>query len=261
MYSGTIVPLVTPFDPTGAVSKRDVVSLIEYVHADVTALMPTLSSGEGWRLTERQWHDMVSYTVANSHGLPVLVGIQLPDTEGVLRRARLARAMGADAVVVTTPFRMDITQEEIYQHYRTLREGVDLPIFLYNEEAVSGNRIEYETMLRLCELPGVVGVKESSGSPEFTRKLAAAGTGVPVFEGWENLLLASAGIDGFVGPLANLEPGLCNAMLVDPTPDRQEVINAVCENYGVFEDDWYARVKQELGRRGVITPQPSLEQA
>lgn len=260
-YSGTVVPLITPLDENGTVDERSVARLIGHVHTEVTGLMPALTSGEGWKLDDRQWQDVVTYTVKHAGGLPVLAGIQLPDTASVIDRARTAAAIGADAIVVTTPFGADVTQDAIVDHYRAIREAVDIPIFLYNEEALSGNRIEFDTLLRICEIPGIVGIKESSGDAAFTRKTAEAGTGIPVFEGWENLLVDARGIDGFIGPLANLEPALCNAMLVDPTPERQAEINAVCERYGVFLDDWYRWVKKELHRRGVISSPTTHEEA
>lgn len=253
MYRGVIVPLVTPLDESGEVSKRDVERLVASLAGRVSAFMPTLSSGEGWKLSERQWRDMVTYTVAAAKGVPVLAGIQLPDTEAVLRRAQMALELGVSAMVVTTPFRKGISQEEIYEHYRTLRRGTTLPLFIYNEAAVSGNNIELETLLRICKLPDVVGIKESSGSAEFTRKLVAAKTGVPVFQGWENLLLESPGVDGYVMPLANLEPELCQSMLEAPTGEKQASINAVCEKHGLFKEDWYRGLKAELVRRGVIS--------
>ncbi|MFE2012720.1 dihydrodipicolinate synthase family protein [Streptomyces sp. NPDC059491] len=261
-YSGTIVPLITPLDEHGTVDERSVARLVDHVRAEVSGLMPALTSGEGWALDARQWHDVVAYTVEHADGLPVLAGIQLPDTDAVIERARTAAALGADAVVVTTPFGADVTQDAIVAHYRSIRAALDLPVFLYNEEALSGNRIAFETLLRICkEIPGIVGIKESSGDAAFTREMAEAGTGIPVFEGWENLLVDARGIQGFIGPLANLEPGLCNAMLVDPTPDRQAEINTVCERYGVFRDDWYRWVKKELHRRGVISSPTTHEEA
>lgn len=253
MYSGTIVPLITPLRPDGAVDRASVDRLIEYLRPDVTALMPTLSSGEGWRLSESQWREMVEATVTSARGLPVLAGIQLPETEQVIARARIAKQLGVAAVVVTTPFGEGISQEEIFQHYRALREAVDVPLFVYNEAAISGNTIELDTLLRIFALPGVVGVKESSGSAELTRRIVAADHTVPVFEGWENLLLQVPGVAGFIGPLANLEPELCNAMLVDPTPDRQAEIDAACQRFGLFEKNWYRFVKKELSGRGVIS--------
>jgi 4-hydroxy-tetrahydrodipicolinate synthase len=253
MYSGTIVPLVTPLDRDGVVDPPSVEKLIGSISSEVTALMPALSSGEGWKLSETQWSDMVAATRKYSRGLPVLAGIQLPETGQVIDRARIAKRLGADAVVVTTPFRAEISQDEIYAHYRELREAVDIPLFVYNEAAVSGNTIELSTLLRIFALPDVVGIKESSGSAELTRAIVRAPHTVPVFEGWENLMLEAHGVAGFIGPLANLEPQLCNAMLVDPTPERQAVVDEACRRYGVFEDDWYRWVKQELCKRKVIS--------
>lgn len=253
MYRGTIAPLITPMNDAGTVDEQSTARLIDHIRTEVTGLMPALTSGEGWKLDARQWTDIVTYTVRHRGDLPVLAGIQLPETAQVIERARRAADLGADAVVVTTPFGQDVTQNAIIEHYRALRSATSIPIFLYNEEALSGNRIEYDTLLVICQLPGIVGIKESSGDAAFTRKMAEADTGVPVFEGWENLITAATGIDGFIGPLANLEPALCNAVLVDPTPDRQAEVNTVCERYGVFKDDWYRWVKQELHHRGVIT--------
>jgi 4-hydroxy-tetrahydrodipicolinate synthase len=260
MYSGTIVPLITPLDINGAVDTASVDRLIGSVHRDVTALMPTLSSGEGWKLSETQWRDMVAATREYSRGLPVLAGIQLPETGQVVERAWLAEQLGADAVVVTTPFRTDISQDEIFAHYQTLRAAVDIPLFIYNEAAVSGNTIELDTLLRIFALPGIVGIKESSGSAELTRRIVQADHTVPVFEGWENLLLEAHGVAGFIGPLANLEPQLCNAMLVDPTPERQAEVDETCRRYGVFADDWYRLVKQELCKRTVISTDLVVEE-
>jgi 4-hydroxy-tetrahydrodipicolinate synthase len=250
MYAGTIVPLITPLDG-GAVAEKGVQRLIESVRAEVAGLMPTLSSGEGWALSEQQWLDMVSYTLRHANGLPVLSGIQLPDTKSVIERSLVAEELGVSAVVVTTPFGADVSQDAILAHYRELRAAVQVPIFLYNEQALSGNHIAVETLLRICDLPGIAGIKESSGDAALTSKIAAE-LSIPVFEGWENLLSEVTGVAGLIGPLANLEPGLCNAMLAEPSARKQAAINEACEKFGVFKDDWYRWVKQELRSRGVI---------
>lgn len=252
MYQGVIVPLVTPLDESGTVSRKSVKRLIDSVRDKVDGLMPALSSGEGWKLSERQWRDMVAYTAEYAGGLPVLAGIQLPDTRSVLERSRLALELKVNAIVVTTPFQKNISQDEIYEHYRALRQSSSVPLFLYNEAALSGNNIELETLLRICRLPDVVGIKESSGSAEFTRKLVEGKPGVPIFQGWENLLLESVGVDGYIMPLANIEPELCTSMLKTPTAEKQARINAVCEQHGLFKEDWYRGLKAELVRRGVL---------
>lgn len=252
MYSGTITPLVTPLDDNGVVSEQCVRRLIESLRDHVTALIPTLSSGEGWALTGEQWRQMVAATQVHCQGLPVLAGIQLPDTTGVIGRTRQAVALGVDAVVVSTPFGRDITQEEIYQHYAAIRAATEVPLFVYNEAAVSGNHIELTTLARICRLPDVVGIKESSGSSVLTRSIVEAISDVPVFEGWEHLLLDVPGVAGFIGPLANLNPALCNRMLATPTARLQVEITEACERYGLLADDWYRPVKTELVRRGIL---------
>ncbi|GLZ75945.1 dihydrodipicolinate synthase family protein [Actinorhabdospora filicis] len=252
MYHGVIVPLVTPLTDAGEVSPQCVARLIDSVRDEVTAVMPTLSSGEGWLLDEARWRDMVAATVTYAAGLPVLAGVQLPTTDEVVARARVAADLGADAIVVTTPFRKGLSQDELYRHYAVVGEQTALPLFVYHEEAISGNRLDLDTLVRVCALPGVAGIKESSGDAELTRQIARAVPAVPVFEGWENLLVEAEGTAGFIGPLANLEPGLCGLMLRERTQENQDEINAVCERLGLYKDDWYRWTKAELKRRGVI---------
>jgi 4-hydroxy-tetrahydrodipicolinate synthase len=252
MYSGTIAPLVTPLDTYGAVSERCVARLIGSIRKHVTGLVPALSSGEGWALNDEQWCRMVAATCAHCADLPVLAGIQLPDTTGVIARARHAVALRVDAVVISAPSGADVTQEAIYQHYAAVRAAVDIPLFVYNEAAISGNHIELDTLVRICQLPGVAGIKESSGDPEFTKRMVVTIPGVPVFEGWEHLLLDVPDVLGFIGPLANLDPALCNRMLVAPSVELQAEITEACHRYGVLADDWYHRVKSELRSRGIL---------
>jgi 4-hydroxy-tetrahydrodipicolinate synthase len=124
MYRGTIVPLVTPLEENGAVCERSVRRLINSVRDQVTALMPALSTGEGWKLSEHQWQKMVTYIRKYAEGLPVLAGIQLKETADVIARARVAMGFGVDAVVVMPPFRDNASQDEIYEHYRKFRSAV-----------------------------------------------------------------------------------------------------------------------------------------
>ncbi|MGW0901328.1 dihydrodipicolinate synthase family protein, partial [Streptomyces goshikiensis] len=70
MYSGTIVPLMTPLNDDETVDERSTARLIDHVRSEVSGLMPALTSGEGWKLDERQWTDIVTYTVRHSGALP-----------------------------------------------------------------------------------------------------------------------------------------------------------------------------------------------
>ncbi|NGY62438.1 dihydrodipicolinate synthase family protein [Lentzea sp. NEAU-D13] len=260
MLTGTVVPLVTPLTPTGRVSADGVRRLVDSVRDGVVALLPALSSGEGWRLSRDQWTEVVGWAEEFSGDLPVLAGVTLPTTAEVVQRCRLAADLGVDAVVITAPFDPEATQETIFRHYATVREAVALPIMVYNENVLSGNDADAPTLRRICALPDVVGVKESSGSTALTRELVAALPDVPVFQGWEHLLTSVAGVAGLIGPLSNLEPDLCTAALVDPTPDRQSEVDAACARHGLLRDDWYREVKRELCRRGVLDTALTVEE-
>jgi len=252
MYSGIIPPLITPIDKNGEVCEQSVKNLIDLVKPHSTALMPTLSSGEGWALNDKQWRDMVRFTLRHSSGLPVLAGAEYKTTQEVLDKAKIAKRMGVDAVVATTPFRKDISQDEIYKHFEQLKEA-KIPVFIYNEKAISGNSIEYDTILRICKLGNIVGIKEASGSPEFTRKLIDSKLGIPIFQGWEHLCSQSEGVEGYILPLANLEPRLCLDMLNNPTARKQSKIDSLCNRYNLTGNDWYAFLKKELHQRGTIS--------
>ncbi|MAG60283.1 dihydrodipicolinate synthase family protein [archaeon] len=252
MYSGIIPPLVTPVDYDGNVCEQSVKNLIDFVRPFSTALMPTLSSGEGWALNDWQWKDMIKFTIKHASGLPVLAGVEYKTTEEVVEKARRAQRLGVDAVVITTPFEKDITQDEIYQHFLQVRE-VGVPVLIYNEEAISGNSIEYGTIERICGLGNIVGIKEASGSASFTKRIVDSGLDIPVFQGWEHLCYQSKGVDGYIVPLANLEPEVCSEMLRDPTAKKQSRIDSLCKRYNILGEDWYVFLKKELQQRGTIT--------
>ncbi|MCD9141353.1 dihydrodipicolinate synthase family protein [Streptomyces albireticuli] len=251
---GTVVPLVTPVDEDRRVSAPDVARLVASLRGQVAGYMPALSTGEGWHLSTAQWTDVVRLTVEHAGGAPVLAGVELPGVDEIVARAELAAGLGADAVVVPPPWSGDGGAAPLgfVEHYATVVGRSPLPVVVYHENVVSKAPLDLDALLEVCALPGVVGVKESSGSAEFTRKLLEAGPAVPVLQGWEHLLSAVPGVQGFVGPLANLDPAVCDEALSSPGQDVQKRVDALSERYGLLADDWYLHVKEELVRRGTI---------
>ncbi len=252
MIKKIIPPLVTPLDNNWNVCEQSVKRLIEFVSPYSSALMPTLSSGEGWALSDKQFEDMIKFTI-NYSKLPVFAGVEFKTTGAVIEKAKIAKSLGVQAIVITTPFKKDITQGEIYEHFKRIKNEVDVPIFIYNEHAISGNSISFNTLVKICKLGGIVGIKEASGFAEFTLRLVQARLNVPIFQGWEHLCFESKGIDGYILPLSNLEPKICFEMLKSPTKEKQREINLFCEKYNLSGDDWYVFLKKELHKRRIIT--------
>ncbi|UXY27149.1 dihydrodipicolinate synthase family protein [Streptomyces sp. HUAS TT20] len=202
MIGGLTVALVTPVTDTGDVSEDGVARLVATLRPHADALLPALSTGEGTRLTDRQWRTMVAATVRHADGLPVFAGILRPTTAEVAARARAAEELGAAAVVATTPYGPGVRQEDMVRHFTDLTRASGLPVIVYHESWASGNSLDRDTLLRICALPGIAAVKDSAGDPRATRELIAAHPGVPVLQGLEHLLLEC----GSPGPVARVPP-------------------------------------------------------
>ncbi|MFJ2739935.1 dihydrodipicolinate synthase family protein [Streptomyces sp. NPDC087440] len=251
---GTVVPLVTPVDAEHRVCEQSVVRLLDSLRGSVDGYMPALSTGEGWKLSLKQWIDMVHLTVAHADGAPVLAGVEVGGTEQILTRAVLAEALGADAIVVPPPFPVEgRPRPTLVEHFKEIVDESPLPVVVYHENAVSKMELDLAQLREVLSLPGVVGVKESSGDVQFTKELLADEVPVPVFQGWEHQIADVPGVQGFVGPLANLDPRACQAAVTYFSAESQERVNALSEQYQLLADDWYLHVKAELVRRGVIT--------
>lgn len=248
-----LIPLVTPVAANGAVVEQDVRRLMEYVGPQVTAFLPALSSGEGWRLSSAQWYDMISATRRYADGLPVYAGVELGTTAAVVERSSLASELGVDGIVATTPFSPVLDPESAVGHFQAILSHARLPLLIYNESALSGNECDVATLARCCALPGVVGVKESSGVPAMASELMRAVDGIAVYQGWEHLIGQPAGLAGCAVGLANIEPGWCREAASHPTPLARLRVNEACAQYRLFADDWYRHLKAELVRRGILS--------
>lgn len=257
MQRGLIVPLVTPVDHAGEVLEADVASLIGWVRPHVRGLAPALSSGEGWALDGERWRTLLRCVVRHAEGLPVLAGVQCASTAETLRRVRQAAVLGAQGVLVAKPHGERLTQRQILLHYQRVAAATTLPIGVYHESAISGVPTELDTLLRVCALPGVCGVKDSGEDPEFTRKLVAARTGVTVWQGWEHLVGAVPGTGGAVLAMANLQPARCARAVAADGAATAELTQA-CEQTGVLRPDWYAVIKAQLTELAVLTSAATL---
>lgn len=251
-YSGIIPPLVTPINNEGEVYEPDVRRLIDHVRPFSSALIPALTSGEGWKLSFKQWRDMVTYSLHHAGGIDVLAGVEYSTTREVIERGLLAKQLGAQGVVVTTPFGQCVDQVDILEHFQQINQSLAFPIMVYNEKEISGNHIEYETMLRICEMEWVVGVKEASGDPGYTEKLKGA-VDVPIFQGWENLAFSTPTSDGYIFPLCNIDPKVCWEMFQNPSAALQARIDSLCEHYNIMDSAPFANIKKVLKSKGIIS--------
>lgn len=248
------VPLISPLDEHSRICEASVRRLMHCARPFVDGYIPCLTSGEGWRLSRREWQRMLDVTLANAQDKTVIVGIERATTAEVIEYARLAEESGAHAVMFTSPFAPGIRQQDIIEHYRAVHEATSLDIFIYNESALSGNEKTFDTLLTIARLPRVIGIKDSPSQPRVQSEIEQLRQeGLDYFIGWEMSLARALESDGNVVSLANLEPALCRLAI----GARQTAVGALVEtldqHFELGADDWYAQVKKELKARGVIS--------
>lgn len=255
---GVVVPMVTPLREDGSICEDGVARLIESVAGSACALLPALSSGEGRVLDDARWSDLVRLVVRHAHGLPVFPGAIVPP-DRLAARAAAATQAGASGLALVVPSIPELGARAVVKLFARMVETCGMPVFVYSEQTAEDPAELAGVLEAICRIDGVVAVKESSRNPEVVDRLLAAKLPCAVFQGWEDLCLASRDADGYAVALANLEARACADMLAEPGPERQRLIDEACTRYQLFDEDWYAAMKTELVRRGVLASSRLVE--
>jgi 4-hydroxy-tetrahydrodipicolinate synthase len=166
MFTGTGTALVTPFRRDGSLDELTLRALVKrQIAAGIDFLVPCGTTGECPTLTEQEQRRVVEITVELAKGkVPVLAGAGGYNTCEVIERARGLAKLDVSGILSVTPYYNKPTQEGLYQHFKAIAEAVDLPIILYSVQGRTGVNIEPATVLRLSQIPNIVGIKEASGN-------------------------------------------------------------------------------------------------
>lgn len=165
-FTGVGTALVSPFTRGGNLDEAAVRRLgRRQIEAGVHFLCPCGTTGESPTLTDAEKVRTVEILVEEAKGrVPILAGAGGYDTKEVMRLADEMKKAGASGLLSVTPYYNKPSQEGLYQHYRAIAEHTSLPIVVYNVPGRTGVNVEVGTLLRLAELPNIVGVKEASGN-------------------------------------------------------------------------------------------------
>ncbi len=163
---GIIVPILTPMYGDETINEEELRAQAErLIAAGVHGIFPSGTNGEGYILSGEEKERVLEICVDQVRGrVPVYAGTGCVSTRETVRLSQRAKALGADALSVITPSFAAASQEELYTHYRTVAQSVDLPLILYNIPARTGNALAPATVGRLSEVDNIVGVKDSSGN-------------------------------------------------------------------------------------------------
>ena len=157
--------MITPFLPDGRLDEKSLTSLIEWqIQEGINFLVPCGTTGESPVLTHEEHLSVVGITVQKAHGrVPVLAGAGGNNTAKIIELVKELQGLGVDGILSVSPYYNKPMQEGIYRHYRAIAESTDLDIVVYNVPGRTGSNILPETLLRLAEIPNIIGVKEASG--------------------------------------------------------------------------------------------------
>jgi len=174
MIKGSITALVTPFKD-GGLDEQAFQDFVEWQIASGThGLVPCGTTGESPTLTDAEHQRVIRLCAEAANGrVPVIAGAGSNETRVSIKYAQHAKAMGADAALVVTPYYNKPSQEGIFQHFKAISEAVDIPIIVYNIPGRSIVDISQDTMERLSKLPTVVGCKDATGQVERVAGLTA----------------------------------------------------------------------------------------
>ncbi|WP_376092172.1 4-hydroxy-tetrahydrodipicolinate synthase [Roseomonas sp. CCTCC AB2023176] len=211
MFKGSLVALITPFTPDGALDEKAFGDFVAWQVSEGTqGLIPVGTTGESPTLSHDEHHRVVAICVEAAAGrVPVIAGTGSNSTEEAISLTRHAKQAGADAALVVTPYYNKPTQEGLYLHFAAIADAVDLPVIIYNIPPRSVVDMTVETMARLARHPNIVGVKDATAN--LTRPLhtkSACGPDFCQLSGEDHTALAfrAAGGVGCISVTANIAP-------------------------------------------------------
>ncbi|NKD86931.1 4-hydroxy-tetrahydrodipicolinate synthase [Haematospirillum sp. 15-248] len=214
MYSGSFTALITPFSADGSVDERAFQDFVVWqINKGTNGLVPAGTTGETPVLSPDEYKRLLRLCVEAASGRAVIMaGSGTNCTAESIERTRYAEQVGANAVMVVTPYYNKPTQEGLYQHYKAIHDSCNLPVFIYNIPGRSVVDISLDTMKRLAELPRIAGIKDATADLSRPSQLRLAlGDSFCQFSGDDHTSVAflAQGGHGCISVTSNIAPRLC----------------------------------------------------
>jgi len=216
--TGSIVALATPMLDDGSVDYPTLRKLVDWHIAEGTDCIGVVgTTGESPTVSVQEHQEIIRVAVEQaSKRVPIMAGCGANSTAEAIELAKFARKVGADCQLQVVPYYNKPTQEGQYQHFKAIAEAVgDLPMVLYNVPGRTVADLQHDTVLRLAEVPGIVGIKEATGNIERAQWLLRdAPRGFSIYSGDDPTAVALmlCGGHGNVSVTANVAPRLMHEL-------------------------------------------------
>ncbi len=217
--TGSIVALVTPMLEDGSIDYPHLRTLIDWHISQGTDCIGVVgTTGESPTVSVEEHCEIIRVSVEQSAGrVPVMAGCGANSTAEAIELARFARQVGADCQLQVVPYYNKPTQEGQYLHFRSIAEAVDLPMVLYNVPGRTVADLQHDTVMRLAQVKGIIGIKEATGNIERAQWLihdAPAGFSIYSGDDGSAVALMLCGGQGNVSVTANVAPKLMHELCV-----------------------------------------------
>lgn len=211
MIKGSIVALITPFDEVGKVNFSRLRELVEFhIENGTDAVLVLGTTGETPTLTDQEQEEIVRTAIEQSRGrIPIIANSGGNNTEKSLAKSIRFEELGADGLLVITPYYNKPNRSGMIEHFYKIADNVNIPVYIYNVPSRTGICISADIVEELSKHPNIAGIKEASGDMSYVAKLShLAGDDFCIYSGNDDITIAimSMGGAGAVSVWANLMP-------------------------------------------------------
>ena len=264
MITGSLVAIVTPMHEDGRLDFGRFRQLIDWHVAEGTdGIVVVGTTGESPTVDFDEHKELIRLAVQHSHGrIPVIAGTGGNSTAEAIELTESAKKNGATACLSVVPYYNKPTQEGLYRHFRKIAESVELPMIVYNVPGRTVADLANDTMLRLAQVPGIIGIKDATANIERgTDLIRRAPRNFAIYSGDDATALALIllGGHGVISVTANVAPKLmhqmCAAALVGDVKKARELnLRLLALHQRLFVEANPIPVKWALAEMGMIEP-------
>lgn len=217
IFTGMATAIVTPMHTDGSIDYEALSRFVEFqIGSGINGLVVMGTTGENATIEPEDQKKVIAYTVEKVAGrVPVIAGTGTNNTEHVLRNTRNACQVGADAILVVTPYYNKATQNGLVTHFTAVADESTLPVILYNVPGRTGCNLLPKTVAKLSEHPNIAAIKEATGSlAQMIEIMHLCGDKIDVYSGEDGLTvpMMAMGAKGTISVLSNVAPRQSVAM-------------------------------------------------
>ena len=219
LFEGCGTAIATPFAENG-INFEEFKKLLEFqISQGIDAIIVCGTTGESSTMTDEERKQTIKFAIDTiNKRVPVIAGTGSNNTQACIELSKFAQEVGADGLLVVTPYYNKTTQNGLISHYKAIAESTSLPIILYNVPSRTGVNITPETCLELCKISNIVAIKEASGNISQVAKISAlCKDNLTIYSGNDDQIVPvlALGGKGVISVLSNIEPAFTHKMVID----------------------------------------------